>query len=112
MQFLLLNSFYSDAVLWLEKHMLSCPSKLLFHMDCPGCGLQRSYISLFKGNFAESFHLYPAAVPILIMIGFLSLHLIFKFKNGAFWLTSLYIFCAIIILVHYIYKTLTHQIII
>lgn len=89
--------------------MLTCPSKLLFHMDCPGCGLQRSYIALFKGDFAASFYLYPAAVPILVMIACLFLHLIFKFKNGAFLLTSLYIFCAIIILVHYIYKILTHQ---
>jgi len=101
--------FYAEAIQWLEKHMLTCPSKMLFHMDCPGCGLQRSYIALFKGDFALSFQLYPAAVPILVMIACLFLHLIFKFKNGAFILTTLYIFCAIIILVHYIYRIVTHQ---
>jgi hypothetical protein len=104
-----LNSFYSNTVEWLEKHLLTCPSKMLFHMDCPGCGLQRSYIALFKGDFAASFQLYPAAIPILLLISFLFLHLSYRFKNGAFILTLLYIFCAIIILVHYIYKTLSHQ---
>lgn len=79
-------------------------------MDCPGCGLQRSYVALLKGDIVSSFQLYPAAVPILLMVIYLFLHLIFKFKNGAFVLSRLYISCAIIVLVHYIYKIATHQI--
>lgn len=89
--------------------MLTCPSKFFMHIDCPGCGLQRSYISLLKGDVAESLRLYPAAIPIMFLIGFLLLHLRYKFKMGANILTVLYIFCAIIIAVHYIYKVLTHQ---
>jgi hypothetical protein len=43
------------------------------------------------------------------MFGFLALHLVFKYKKGTNILTVLYILCAIIIAVHYIYKVLTHQ---
>ncbi|MBY0478323.1 MAG: DUF2752 domain-containing protein [Chitinophagaceae bacterium] len=109
MQEFLLTGFYSKVVLWLEKNMFMCPSKKFLHMDCPGCGLQRSYVALLKGDFATSFHLYPAAIPILMMVTYLLLHLIFKFKHGATILTALYIFCAMIILVHYIYRIVTHQ---
>lgn len=79
-------------------------------MDCPGCGLQRSYIALLKGNVKESLQLYPAAIPILVLITFSLLHIFFKYQNGAKWITRMYIFCVLIILVHYIYKLIYLQI--
>jgi hypothetical protein len=109
MQVFFITSFYSEAVLWLEKNLLTCPSKKLFHLDCPGCGLQRSYVALLKGDVTASFQLYPAAIPIFILFIFLALHLIVKFEKGALILTRLYILSAIIILVHYIYKIVTNQ---
>ena len=78
-------------------------------MDCPGCGLQRSYIALLKGNVTESLQLYPAAIPILLLFVYLLLHLFIRFKNGAKVLTAGYIFCALIIVVYYIYKVVTNQ---
>ncbi|MEK6261049.1 MAG: DUF2752 domain-containing protein [Planctomycetota bacterium] len=33
----------------------SCPSKIYFGIDCPGCGLTRSFIHLAAGNLAASF---------------------------------------------------------
>ena len=105
----LLLSIFADIVLWLEKHLLTCPSRKLLHIDCPGCGLQRSYIALLKGNVAESLRLYPAAIPILALIIFSSLHLFYKFQNGAKWITRLYISCTVIIVVHYIYKIISLQ---
>ena len=109
MQQFLLTCFYTEAVLWLERNLLSCPSKKFLHIECPGCGLQRSYIALMKGDVAASFHLYPAAIPMLLLFCYLLLHLFFRFKNGGKILTTLYIFCASIIAVHYIYKIVTHQ---
>lgn len=35
---------------------ITCPIKLLFHVDCPGCGLTRATIALFKGNILKSLH--------------------------------------------------------
>ena len=34
----------------------TCPIKLLFHVDCPGCGLTRATISLLKGDILKSLH--------------------------------------------------------
>lgn len=53
----------------LEKagnYMLPCPVKYLTGYDCPGCGFQRSLLALLKGDFGQSFQLYPATVPILL----------------------------------------------
>lgn len=109
MQVFLLTSFYAEAVLWLEKNLLACPSKKFLHIECPGCGLQRSCIALMKGDIVGSFQLYPAAIPMLLLFCYLLLHLFIRFKSGGKILMILYIFCATIIAVHYIYKIATHQ---
>lgn len=89
---------------WLESHMMPCFYKKYFGVDCPGCGMQRSAIELLKGNFAESLHLFPALIPIMIMVGFLGLHLVFKFENGGTWLKYIFIGVATIITISYIAK--------
>jgi len=68
---------------WLENHMLPCAYKQLFGIDCPVCGFQRSFIALLKGDWKESFFLYPPTVPILLTAAFLLFGLIFRFKNYA-----------------------------
>ena len=93
---------------WLESHQQSCFYKKYLGFDCPGCGMQRSFIELLKGNFWESILLYPALIPTIIMILFLFAHFILKFKNGATILKYLFIFNASIIVLNYIYKLLTH----
>jgi hypothetical protein len=32
----------------------SCPSRELFDVDCPGCGLTRSFVFMSEGNWAAS----------------------------------------------------------
>lgn len=91
---------------WLETHQLACPFKLMTHLDCPGCGIQRSLVLLLKGDLSASFFKYPALIPILLLFAFLLLHVVFKIKNGTIVLKYLYFFCAGIILVSYIYKLL------
>jgi uncharacterized membrane protein len=93
----------------MEEHMLRCPSKMLTHIDCPGCGLQRGIIHLLKGNLRESLQVYPATIPVLLLFIYLLLHLIFRFKNGNRNLIFLYVVCAGIISVHYIYKAINQQ---
>lgn len=34
----------------------SCPSKIFFDENCPGCGITRSVVSLAHGQWAESWH--------------------------------------------------------
>ncbi len=51
-------------------------------MDCPGCGIQRSFFKLIHGDFIESFELFPALLPLLFLIIYTVIHLKFMFKNG------------------------------
>ena len=51
-------------------------------MDCPGCGIQRSFLKLIHGDFIESFELFPALLPLLSLIIYTAIHLKFMFKNG------------------------------
>jgi hypothetical protein len=84
--------------------MLTCPSRKFFHIDCPGCGFQRSVIALLDGRLAASLSLYPAAIPILVMVVFTFLHLKYKFLYGATVIKYLQLAIAIVIVVFYIYK--------
>lgn len=95
---------------WLNEHLLPCFYKQYFGIDCPGCGMQRAFIHLLKGNISESIQLYPALIPILFMFFFLVLHLIFKFSKGAKILTFMFTFNCSLIIIHYTYKIFTHGI--
>jgi hypothetical protein len=94
---------------WLENHMMPCPYKQHLGIDCPGCGMQRSIIELLKGNLWESIVTYPPLIPMAIMIIYLFLHLIFKFKRGAQIVKYMFIFVAIIITINYISKFFIHH---
>ena len=89
---------------WLENHSLPCFYKQCFHIDCPGCGAQRAFVELLRGHLKQSFLLYPALIPIMVMLLYLALHLRFKFENGARNLKILFIVCAAIVVFNYIYK--------
>lgn len=90
--------------------MLSCPSQKYLHVQCPGCGLQRSIIALLNGELLNSFYLYPATIPILALLAFTAMHLKFKFTRGANIIIYMQITIAIVIAVFYIYKIIHHQI--
>ena len=94
---------------WLSQHLLSCPLKSNFGIDCPGCGLQRSIIALLKGNIIESFKFYPATMPLIFLICFTLVHLKVDFKFGAQFIKLMFIGIAVIILINYIYKIYNHQ---
>lgn len=106
---MLLSASYSNMVEWLQQHLLTCPSKRFLHIDCPGCGFQRSIIALLKGDIMASLQLYPAAIPVLSLVMFTMLHLKFKFVHGAAVIKYLQIFCAAIILGFYIYKIINQK---
>jgi Protein of unknown function (DUF2752) len=98
---------FDKVISWLESHLATCSYKKYLGVECPGCGMQRSFIELLRGNFYESFILYPALMPTLFLLSYLVLHLIFKFKNGANILKIVFIINASIMVLNYIYKILT-----
>jgi len=90
--------------------MLTCPSKKFLHIECPGCGFQRSFISLLKGDWMDSVKLYPATIPMICLFAFAFLHLKYKFVHGALVIKCLQLFVAFLIVVFYIYKIVNHKI--
>ena len=101
---------YHDAIKWLKGFMLTCPSKKLLHIECPGCGFQRSFFALLEGDVAKSWQLYPAMMPIIVLMAFTALHIKFQFRFGAAFIKYLFMLIAVIILTFYIYKIITHKI--
>ena len=89
---------------WLERNMLPCWFKKYFGLDCPGCGMQRSFAALLKGEFVESFILFPALIPTIGLVVFLLIHLKMKFENGGTILKWLFIGNSAIIVISYILK--------
>ena len=55
---------------WLREHLLPCPFKYFTHIDCPGCGFQRSVIVLIQGDLHKSLQLYPPAIPLLLLFAY------------------------------------------
>lgn len=96
-----------NLINWLEQHQMPCFYKQCFNIPCPGCGMQRAFVELLRGNLLESLQLYPALIPTIIMILFLFVHLIKKIENGAYILKFMFIFNASVIVLSYIYKLIT-----
>lgn len=61
---------YLTNVGWLQNYLLKCPFKKLTGFDCPGCGFQRSVLSLLQGDLYHSLALYPATIPIILLVLF------------------------------------------
>lgn len=109
--FLALAKSNSGIINWLQHHLLSCPFKQTFGIDCPGCGFQRSFLALIQGDLILSFKFYPATILIILLFIFTGLHLKFDFKRGPLLIKILYLVIALTIVTNYTYKLLTHQLI-
>lgn len=89
---------------FLERNLFSCTIKSLTGSDCPGCGMQRAFIELLKGNFEESFTHNSSLLPFLITIFFTVSHLIFGYKNGARIIVILFSFTVLVMLCQFVIK--------
>ena len=102
-----LLSAFSSFLEKADNYMLPCPIKYVTGYDCPGCGFQRSFLALLKGDFHYSFYLYPATVPILItLVTGLSAHYWWGPKSKTL-INVMYMITASIITVSYLLKVFT-----
>ena len=63
-----------------ENSLLPCLNKQILGMDCPGCGMQRSVLLLFDGEFVAAFKMFPAIYPLLLLLLFLLADQFLKIK--------------------------------
>jgi len=87
-----------------EEYMLPCLNKKLFGVECFGCGFQRSFLHLIKGDFTEAFLLYPAIYTLILFLLFVLFNLKFKFKNARKIILTLATINILIIVISYIIK--------
>ncbi|TXF74890.1 DUF2752 domain-containing protein [Chryseobacterium sp.] len=91
----------------LEKYMLPCLNKKFFGVECFGCGAQRAFLLVIKGNFSEAFHLFPAIYTVMLFFGFVALNFIDKKRNYGTALISLAVLNAVIMVVSYFIRHFT-----
>ena len=88
----------------IEDYMLPCLNKQLFGIDCLGCGIQRGFIYLLKGEFIAAFNVYPAIYTLVLFATFLLLNFKFKFKNSRKIIITFAIINVLIIVISYFIK--------
>jgi len=53
-----------------------CVFKSVLGVDCPGCGITRSVMSLFSGDFSRAFRLHPAGPLVVVLIALIVTYLV------------------------------------
>jgi len=84
--------------------MLPCFVKKYFGFDCPGCGMQRSFIMVLKGDFIDAFHMFPAIYTSILFFIFVALNFTDKSRNYHKPLIILAIFNGVVMASNFIYK--------
>ena len=94
----------SKLIDFLESKMMTCQFKELTGHQCLGCGFQRAFILLLKGDFLASFFMYPALIPFIITITGVILQLIFKVEKGGSYIVFLFSISTIFAVGNFIIK--------
>lgn len=85
-------------------YMMPCLNKQLFGIECLGCGIQRAFWLVLKGEFVAAFKMYPAIYTLLLLAVFVLLHLKYKFKKGRKIILTLVTINMLIIIISYFIK--------
>lgn len=84
--------------------MIECSWKSWFGAECLTCGFQRSLELLLKGNFLDSFYMFPATLPLVATFILALLHIKFNYSKGALWIVSLFSLSAFLMVVNFSIK--------
>ncbi|WP_090781312.1 DUF2752 domain-containing protein [Pedobacter sp. ok626] len=87
-----------------DNFFLRCPFKALTGIDCPGCGFQRSFVALLRGDLHESFHLYPATIPLLLTFIVVIPVNYFSKKDHTILIKTMYLITGTIVLGSYLFR--------
>lgn len=71
----------------LEAEETLCISKRFFGITCPGCGLFKSFVFAYKGDFSKSVYYHPLGMFLLIIIFYATALAIYDyFKQTDKWM--------------------------
>lgn len=84
--------------------MFPCSWKETLGIDCPSCGAQRSFEALLHGELLKSLLLFPALIPLMLVILITGIHLVQPLKAGPQWIVRLFAFSAGLMLAGWIWK--------
>lgn len=73
-------------------------------MECPGCGLQRAFIALLKGDILQSLQYHPALIPFILTMILLLVQLKIRHPQGGRWVMWSLVAVAVITMVQFIVK--------
>jgi hypothetical protein len=88
----------------LNRFLLPCLNKHIFGIDCLGCGLQRSLIQVFEGNFKLAFFQFPAVYTTLLFLMVLGFHFVDQSRNYSKALIASAVINGTTMLLAYFYK--------
>ncbi len=88
----------------MEDFMLPCLTKQLIGLDCPGCGIQRSFVFLLRGEFSASWDMYPAIFTLIPLLLMLTLNYFFSIKFANKIIILLTFLSVALILLNFILK--------
>jgi hypothetical protein len=92
---------------FIEHHFLSCSFKSLLGMECPGCGMQRAFVALLRGDLLLSLSLNPSLIPFIITVLYAAAHILTGFRNGARNIVWLFSFTVLVMVVNFVIKLLS-----
>ncbi len=84
--------------------MIDCGWKKTTGLDCPACGMQRSTLSLLKGELLESIQLFPALIPLILLLIYTILHLFKPSMFPAKWIIRMVILTGVLMVLNWVLK--------
>ncbi len=90
----------------MEEYMLPCFTKKYLGIDCPGCGTQRAFVMVCRGEFSDAFHMFPAIYTTILFFLLIGLHLFDKSRNYSKMIITVAIINAIIMFGAFVNKYL------
>lgn len=81
-------------------------NKQLFGIDCPGCGMQRAFALILRGEFLDALFMFPAIYTMVAFFGLIALNFLDKKRNYHKIIIALGIINGLIMIISYIYKIL------
>lgn len=90
----------------IEDYMLPCLNKKLFGIECLGCGLQRSLLLIYQGEFVSAFYMYPAIYALIPLVLLIGINLFLKTKRLSKIINVLAIISITIIIISFTIKIL------